>query len=103
MTDTKFGLSDELFKSDFSWESNAAAISPPRDSALVYQLERYRPKLQQRNSVSHWQAQVLGKVLQLGDFPASWDSYGAKPLRHNTALFPILVLAKSIQAATPLP
>jgi hypothetical protein len=103
MTDTKLGLSDELFKSEFSWESNAASITGPRDSALVYQLDRYRSKLQQRGAVSHWQAQVLNKVLQLIDLPANWDSYGGKPVRHDTALFAMLVLENIMQADTPLP
>ena len=103
MTDTKLGLSDELFRSDFSWESNAAAISGPRESALVYQLDRYRPSLRQHSAVSHWQADVLSKVLNLADLPANWNSYGAKPLRHDTALFAMLVLENIMQGDTPLP
>jgi hypothetical protein len=104
MTDSKFGLSDDLFSSDFSWESNAAAISAPsRESALVYQLDRYRAKPEQRGVVSHWQATVLSKLLQLADLPPNWDGYDAKSLRHDTALFAMLILENIMQADTPIP
>src|SRR4051812_29998315 len=103
MTDIRLGLSDELFRTDFNWESNGAAITPRRDSALVYQFDRYRTKVRESGAASHWQAAILTKVLELVDLPENWNSYGATQVRHDTALFAMLILENIMQAGTPLP
>jgi hypothetical protein len=95
----KFGLTDDEFRSDFNWDPNASAVTSPREAAPIYQLERYRV----RGPVRHWQSEVLGSVLRLAKLPRNWDSYGAKTIAYDTALFAMLVLDSIMQTETPIP
>lgn len=50
-----------------------------------------------------WQQELLHKLISLVAQPTGWNSYGALPLRRDTAMFALEVLNSIMQPRTPMP
>jgi hypothetical protein len=49
------------------------------------------------------EAEIQPQLTELTQYPVGWDSYGAPPLREDTAIFAMFVLNSVMRLQTPLP
>src|SRR5262245_46683650 len=50
-----------------------------------------------------WQEEIVDLLCRFLQLPEDWDTYGGRPLRHDTAMFTLQVLNNIMTPATPVP
>ncbi|MBI2960196.1 MAG: hypothetical protein HYY28_07785 [Betaproteobacteria bacterium] len=98
MVNSAQGLTDQSSDNPIAWEQNAASTSPevPANDLLALPARK-------GPSGKHWQAQIVSSIDRLLRLPENWNSYGAPRIRHDTAMFAIVVLENIMIPGTPLP
>jgi hypothetical protein len=56
-----------------------------------------------RSGTPAWEKEVVAALCRFLELPKGWDSYGGKPLRHDTGMFALQVLSDVISEAVPSP
>lgn len=50
-----------------------------------------------------WEKEVVSALCRFLELPEGWDSYGGKPLRHDTGMFALQVLSDVMSESVPSP
>ena len=59
--------------------------------------------LDDRRSKPAWEREIVSTLCRYLELPNNWDSYGGKPLRHETGMFALQVLSSVMNSSVPLP
>jgi hypothetical protein len=50
-----------------------------------------------------WEKEIVAALCRFLELPKGWDSYGGKPLRHDTGMFALQVLSDVMSESVPSP
>lgn len=59
--------------------------------------------LDSRRSKPAWERELVATLCHYLELPPNWDSYGGRPLRHDTGMFALQVLCRIMNESIPLP
>ena len=59
--------------------------------------------LDSRRGTPAWERELVATLCRYLDLPPNWDSYGGKPLRHDTGMFALQVLSSIMNESIPVP
>lgn len=59
--------------------------------------------LDSRRGKAAWERELVATLCRYLELPSNWDSYGGKPLRHDTGMFALQVLSRIMNESIPLP
>lgn len=77
---------------------NPVARPAPGEAIGHSRFRSYESGLSQK-----WQQELVQKIIAMVSQPPGWNSYGAPPLRRDTAMFALEVLNSIMQPRTPIP
>jgi hypothetical protein len=59
--------------------------------------------LDSRRGKPAWEREIVATLCRYLELPPNWDSYGGKPLRHDTGMFALQVLSSIMSESVPVP
>jgi hypothetical protein len=91
----KVSLSDAHMSPATSSEATSSSASTEAGgSVAAFNVRRGKPS---------WQQEIVDALCRLIELSDDWDTYGGKPLRHDTAMFALQVLNSLMTPAMPTP